>query len=97
MRTRLIQRLCLTRLTKNKSTASWRDITLKHLDTPTVIKAYIQHVFKENSKIWENNSNRFTQIIQENSKDVSKEPEFLYKAPYKVYLYKREAPGQYKV
>jgi hypothetical protein len=29
----------------------------------TTIKAYIQHVFKENSKIWENNSNRFTRII----------------------------------
>jgi hypothetical protein len=36
---------------KNKSTASWRDITLKFLGTPTTIKAYIQHIAKENSKI----------------------------------------------
>jgi hypothetical protein len=35
---------------KNKNKASWRDITQNYLDTPTTIKAYIQHVFKENSK-----------------------------------------------
>jgi hypothetical protein len=36
---------------KNKSTASWRDITLKRLDMPTTVMAYIQHIAKENSKI----------------------------------------------
>jgi hypothetical protein len=36
---------------KNKSMASWRDITLKRLGMPTMVKAYIQHIAKENSKI----------------------------------------------
>jgi hypothetical protein len=35
--------------------------------------------------------------FKQNSKNVSKEPELLYKATYKVYLYKREAPRHYKV
>jgi hypothetical protein len=34
--------------------------------------------------------------FKKNTKDVSKEPKFLYKAQYKVYLYKREASGHYK-
>jgi hypothetical protein len=36
---------------KNKSKDNWRDIIQKYLDTPTTIKAYIQHVFKENSNV----------------------------------------------
>jgi hypothetical protein len=47
-----------------KSKTSWRDTTQKNLDTPAKTKAYIQHAFKENSKVWENNSERFTQMIQ---------------------------------
>jgi hypothetical protein len=49
---------------KNKSKTSWRDITQRYLDTPTKIKAYIQHAFKENSKVWKNNLERFTRTIQ---------------------------------
>jgi hypothetical protein len=46
---------------KNKNKTSWRDTTHKNPDTPAKTKAYIQHAFKENSKVWENNSERFTQ------------------------------------
>jgi hypothetical protein len=40
---------------KNKSTSSWRHITPKRLDTPTTVMAYIQHIAKENFKIWKTN------------------------------------------
>jgi hypothetical protein len=33
--------------------------------------------------------------FKQNNKDESREPEFLYKAQYKVHLYKRKAPGHY--
>jgi hypothetical protein len=36
---------------KNKSKTSWRDTTQRNLDMPTKTKAYIQHTFKENSKV----------------------------------------------
>jgi hypothetical protein len=49
---------------KNKNKTNWRDTTQMNLDTPTKTKAHIQHAFKENSKIWENNSERFTRMIQ---------------------------------
>jgi hypothetical protein len=60
---------------------------------PKMIKAYIQHIPKENSTTWENNSKRDTkrrllEKFKQNIKDISKEPEFLYKVAYKVYLYK---------
>jgi hypothetical protein len=35
--------------------------------------------------------------FKQNSKDACKEPKFLYKATYKVYLYKKEAFENYKV
>jgi hypothetical protein len=54
----------IDKIHKIKSKDSWRDITLKRLGTPTTVKAYIQHILKENSKIWENNSDRFKRIIQ---------------------------------
>jgi hypothetical protein len=73
---------------KNKSTTSWRDITLKHLDT---VMAYIQHIAKENSKIRKQlvqiHSNSSSKIL----KMYPKKPEFLHKAAYKVYLYKEES------
>jgi hypothetical protein len=31
---------------KSKSKASWRVIIQRYLDTPTTIKAYVQHIFK---------------------------------------------------
>jgi hypothetical protein len=45
---------------KNNSKTSWRDTTQRNLDMPAKTKTYIQHTFKENSKVWENNSKRFT-------------------------------------
>jgi hypothetical protein len=36
---------------KNKSKNSWKDITLKRLSMPATVKAYIQHVLKENTQI----------------------------------------------
>jgi hypothetical protein len=75
---------------KNKSTIGLRDITLKRLGTPTTIKVYIQHIAKENSKI-----RKTTRTIHSNNsiktlKMYPKEPEFLYKAAYTIYLYKKE-------
>jgi hypothetical protein len=49
---------------KNKGKTSWRYTTQRNLDTPIKTKAYIQHTFKENSKVCENNSKRFTLMIQ---------------------------------
>jgi hypothetical protein len=49
---------------KNKSKTIWRDTTQRNLDTLAKTKAYIQHAFKENSRVWENNSERFTRMIQ---------------------------------
>jgi hypothetical protein len=37
---------------------------LNYLDMPTMIKAHIQHAFKENFKFWENNSERLTRMMQ---------------------------------
>jgi hypothetical protein len=41
---------------------------------------FISSTYLKNSKVWENNSKRFTRMIQVDSKDVSKEPKFLYKS-----------------
>jgi hypothetical protein len=64
---------------------------------PTMIKVNIQHVFKKISRSEKTAQTDSLEQFKQNSKDVSKEPEFLYKATYKVYLYKREVPGHYKV
>jgi hypothetical protein len=66
---------------KTKSKTSWRYTTQRNLDTPTKTKVYIQHVFKEkiqkSGKTTQKDSHKW---FKQNSKYVSKEPEFLYKA-----------------
>jgi hypothetical protein len=52
---------------------------------------------KKNSRCKKTTQTNSLEQFKQNSKDVSKELEFLYKATYKVYLYKREASRHYKV